>query len=275
MLNGQLAGWHPIYRDHSDTLHLLLFISAVQICRCLVSFTLKDFFFFGTKTAIQIPCFSVEISRQGQDYKLVVELGETMSAGCLFPVKTIQQTSQKRQLFRAIAGLYVTGTKRILLKHINGGVVRPAYLKSSLISSLSAATPTATAKMEEEQVHHQYIVVMRHGDRLDNVDPLWITQSERPWDPPLHQEGKTRAFATGQRLCKNLGAPIHRVFVSPFLRCLQTASEAVRALCSVADPNFVDLSKIKVSTLSPICVPPYFCGNCYNASILKYECFSC
>lgn len=204
-----------------------------------------------------------------------------MNAGCLFPVKTFQQTSLKKRLFRAIAPrFYISHTKRA------------ASLKSASNSSLTAsasAYSSPTPKMEisgpekKEQVY-QYIVVMRHGDRLDNVDPLWITQSERPWDPPLHQQGKTRAFTIGQRLRQTLGAPINRVFVSPFLRCLQTASEAVRALCTVADPNnvssdavSVDLSKIKVSTLSPIYLSIYLyiyllaLRIMVNASIRKYS----
>ncbi|XP_019160956.1 PREDICTED: uncharacterized protein LOC109157564 [Ipomoea nil] len=184
-----------------------------------------------------------------------------MNAGCLFPVKTIQQTSLKKRLLRAIAPrLNVTThtNHRILLNFkddddINGDIVRTASLKSASISSLTARSP----KMEKKEQVYQYIVVMRHGDRLDNVDPLWITQSQRPWDPPLHQDGKTRAFTTGQSLRQNLGAPINRAFVSPFLRCLQTASEAVRALCTVADPNNLssdaDLSKIKVSIEIGLC----------------------
>ncbi|CAH9108408.1 unnamed protein product [Cuscuta epithymum] len=106
---------------------------------------------------------------------------------------------------------------------------------------------------------YQYIVVMRHGDRLDNVDPLWVTKAERPWDPPLHQDGKARAFAVGNRLRPDLGSPIHRVFVSPFLRCLQTASEVIRALSitsgSTTDPNAVssDHSEIKASVEMGLC----------------------
>ncbi|KAL0373440.1 UNVERIFIED_CONTAM: hypothetical protein Sradi_3259700 [Sesamum radiatum] len=105
---------------------------------------------------------------------------------------------------------------------------------------------------------YQNVVVMRHGDRLDNFVPLWAASAPRPWDPPLVEDGKVRAFGTGEKFRKQLGFPIHRVFVSPFLRCLQTAAEVVSALCAVAntsdDPNdltsngvVVDPSKIKVS----------------------------
>ncbi|KAK6142971.1 hypothetical protein DH2020_023319 [Rehmannia glutinosa] len=105
---------------------------------------------------------------------------------------------------------------------------------------------------------YQNVVVMRHGDRLDNVVPLWAASAPRPWDPPLAEDGKVRAFGTGEKFRKQLGFPIHRVFVSPFLRCLQTAAEVIAALCAVAnnsdDPNdltsngvVIDPSKIKVS----------------------------
>ncbi|KAI4302822.1 hypothetical protein MLD38_038523 [Melastoma candidum] len=80
----------------------------------------------------------------------------------------------------------------------------------------------------------QHVIVMRHGDRLDNVDPMWTANAERPWDPPLAEEGRVRAFSVGRKLREDCtGFPIHRVFVSPFLRCIQTAREAVMALSSV------------------------------------------
>ncbi|KAH7519137.1 hypothetical protein FEM48_Zijuj08G0003900 [Ziziphus jujuba var. spinosa] len=85
--------------------------------------------------------------------------------------------------------------------------------------------------------HYQNVVVMRHGDRLDNFDPLWVSKAARPWDPPLVDEGKKRAFATGQKLRTHLGFPIHRVFVSPFIRCVQTASEVVSGLSAPLDDD--------------------------------------
>ncbi|KAK4397411.1 hypothetical protein Sango_1577700 [Sesamum angolense] len=114
-------------------------------------------------------------------------------------------------------------------------------------SDAAAATPQL----------YQNVVVMRHGDRLDNFVPLWAASAPRPWDPPLVEDGKVRAFGTGEKFRKQLGFPIHRVFVSPFLRCLETAAEVVSALCAVAntsdDPNdltsngvIVDPSKIKL-----------------------------
>ncbi|KAK4754448.1 hypothetical protein SAY87_002552 [Trapa incisa] len=107
----------------------------------------------------------------------------------------------------------------------------------------------------------QYVVVMRHGDRIDSFEPLWASTAARPWDPPLIEEGRVRAFCSGRKIRTQLGFPIHRVFVSPFLRCIQTAAEAVSALCAVEDdPNtmssggvLIEPSRIKVSIEYGLC----------------------
>jgi len=52
------------------------------------------------------------------------------------------------------------------------------------------------AAVEEEETgpdlgtKRQYLVVMRHGERLDEIDVSWRAQSERPWDPPLSPKGE-------------------------------------------------------------------------------------
>ncbi|XP_022756954.1 uncharacterized protein LOC111304566 isoform X2 [Durio zibethinus] len=103
---------------------------------------------------------------------------------------------------------------------------------------------------------------MRHGDRMDNFDPTWVKTAERPWDPPLVHNGLARAFRTGRTFRTLLPFPIHRVFVSPFLRCVQTASEVVAALCAVDDDPIaksssdvvsIDPSKVKVSIEYGLC----------------------
>ncbi|KFK35248.1 hypothetical protein AALP_AA5G260000 [Arabis alpina] len=109
---------------------------------------------------------------------------------------------------------------------------------------------------------HQNVIVMRHGDRFDDFDPLWVSTTERPWDPPLAQDGLVRAFGTGQRIRSQNGFPIHRVFVSPFLRCIHTAAEVVAALSAVEfDPEaksskdipLIDNSTLKVSIEFGLC----------------------
>ncbi|KAM3733260.1 hypothetical protein ACB098_11G121800 [Castanea mollissima] len=116
-------------------------------------------------------------------------------------------------------------------------------------------------QQQQQQQQHQYVVVMRHGDRKDNFEPLWVTTAERPWDPPLVEEGRVRAFCTGRKIRNQLGFPIHRVFVSPFVRCVETASQVVSALSALHDdPNnltgdnvSIDPSKLKVSIEYGLC----------------------
>ncbi|XP_042503385.1 uncharacterized protein LOC122080648 [Macadamia integrifolia] len=116
-------------------------------------------------------------------------------------------------------------------------------------------------QLNDHNQFHQNVIVMRHGDRVDNLEPLWITTARRPWDPPLAESGRIRAFCTGRKLRDRLDFPIHRVFVSPFLRCIQTAFEVVSALCAVQDNNIemtsenvpIEPSKLKVSIEYGLC----------------------
>ncbi|KAK4752319.1 hypothetical protein SAY87_021117 [Trapa incisa] len=92
---------------------------------------------------------------------------------------------------------------------------------------MASLDATAPAK------RYQNILVMRHGDRLDNfvsdVD-AWVRETARPWDPVLYEAGRHRASVTGVELRTQLGFNIDRVIVSPFMRCVETASEVVSAL---------------------------------------------
>ncbi|KAL9670999.1 hypothetical protein QQ045_008562 [Rhodiola kirilowii] len=107
----------------------------------------------------------------------------------------------------------------------------------------------------------QNVIVMRHGDRMDNFEPMWVLTAERPWDPPLIDAGKVRAFCAGRKIRAKADFPISRVFVSPFLRCVQTAAEVVTALCAKEeDPTAissegvaVDSSKVKVAIELGLC----------------------
>ncbi|KAK8479925.1 hypothetical protein V6N13_021017 [Hibiscus sabdariffa] len=114
----------------------------------------------------------------------------------------------------------------------------------------------------QTKTFQQHVLVMRHGDRLDHADPTWEKTADRPWDSPLTQRGLSRAFQTGRAFRTLLPFPIHRVFVSPLLRCVQTASEVVTALCAVDDdPNAnsssdvvsIDSSRVKVSIEYGLC----------------------
>ncbi|CAI8612419.1 unnamed protein product [Vicia faba] len=110
-------------------------------------------------------------------------------------------------------------------------------------------------------ISYQNVIIMRHGERLDNIDPLWATTASRPWDPPLAQAGRIRTFQLSQGIQQSLKYPIHRFFVSPFLRCVQTAVELAGSLSVIDDgietlmskSYLDDNSKVKVSIEYGLC----------------------
>ena len=73
----------------------------------------------------------------------------------------------------------------------------------------------------------QIVWIARHGNRLDFVNPEWFNTAERPYDPPLSEDGVVQARQLGQRL---VGESIAHIFASPFLRTVQTASMVADAL---------------------------------------------
>ena len=73
----------------------------------------------------------------------------------------------------------------------------------------------------------QTVWIARHGNRLDFVNPEWFNTAERPYDPPLSEDGLVQAKQLGQRL---VGEGIIHIFASPFLRTVQTATQIADAL---------------------------------------------
>jgi len=73
----------------------------------------------------------------------------------------------------------------------------------------------------------QIVWIARHGNRLDFVNPEWFNTAERPYDPPLSEDGVVQAWQLGQRL---VGESIAHIFASPFLRTVQTATMVADAL---------------------------------------------
>ncbi|KAJ6230994.1 hypothetical protein M0813_00805 [Anaeramoeba flamelloides] len=73
----------------------------------------------------------------------------------------------------------------------------------------------------------QKIVLVRHGERLDNVDPMFYkknNQKHLKWNPPLTEDGILMAEQTSESLVEQLKeTPIKAIYCSPYLRCLQTA----------------------------------------------------
>ncbi|CAM8935478.1 unnamed protein product [Rhodiola kirilowii] len=114
---------------------------------------------------------------------------------------------------------------------------------------------------EGSREFRQNVIVMRHGDRMDNFEPMWILTAERPWDPPLIEAGKVRAFCAGRKIRAKSDFAISRVFVSPFLRCVQTAAEVVVALCAKEeDPTAISSEGVAVdSSMVKVAIEPGLC----------------
>lgn len=65
------------------------------------------------------------------------------------------------------------------------------------------------------------IWLLRHGMREDFKRPEWRAAAERPYDPPLADEGRVQARDTA-RFLRDRGVEV--IYSSPFLRALETAS---------------------------------------------------
>lgn len=75
----------------------------------------------------------------------------------------------------------------------------------------------------------QNLIVMRHGERMDDADPTWVAKAARPWDPPLTEKGHLQAQEKGKKL-RSEGLLVTRIFVSPFLRCVQTTAGVIKGM---------------------------------------------
>lgn len=85
----------------------------------------------------------------------------------------------------------------------------------------------------------RHIWLIRHGERADLADKNWAAaaaaaaaggEGERRYDPPLTRLGVLTAYVTGKTLARmrTPGAVPQLVITSPFLRCLQTATQIAR-----------------------------------------------
>ncbi len=62
--------------------------------------------------------------------------------------------------------------------------------------------------------------LVRHGNRLDFIQPQWFTTAKFKYDPPLCNAGLIQAQETATRLKQE---KIDHIFASPYQRTLQTA----------------------------------------------------
>jgi len=120
----------------------------------------------------------------------------------------------------------------------------------------------------------RYIWIVRHGERVDNVDPEWKHTAPRgAWDdPPLTSRGLQQAREVGAKLAKEQ-ADLDFVFSSPFLRCLQTTSNILAEIERETEkeneqpdeqkrkPKKINLEPGFCESLNVCQSPPGFLGN--------------
>jgi broad specificity phosphatase PhoE len=73
----------------------------------------------------------------------------------------------------------------------------------------------------------QTLWLVRHGHRLDFIQPEWFDTAVYPYDPPLSSEGLDRAISLAEEFRQ---VRIDRIYTSPFLRTIQTADPLARLL---------------------------------------------
>ncbi|GAX76546.1 hypothetical protein CEUSTIGMA_g3992.t1 [Chlamydomonas eustigma] len=83
----------------------------------------------------------------------------------------------------------------------------------------------SNALFDEKESEHgnrvQSLVVIRHGKRLDSVNPNWQLTHKFSWDSPLSPRGMQECKVKANQL---KGLNFGLVAISPFTRCAQTAS---------------------------------------------------
>ena len=75
------------------------------------------------------------------------------------------------------------------------------------------------------------LILVRHGERLDEAPDETVIHDLPPWDPPLTRKGIEQARAAGQLLREEHAIqPFESIYVSPCARTLATASHIAAAL---------------------------------------------
>ncbi|KAI1708617.1 histidine phosphatase superfamily (branch 1) domain-containing protein [Ditylenchus destructor] len=77
----------------------------------------------------------------------------------------------------------------------------------------------------------RHIWIVRHGERVDNVDPEWRYNAPGgAWDdPPLTKRGHQQAYEVGTHLVSQ-SLTFDHIISSPFVRCIQTASGLINGM---------------------------------------------
>lgn len=75
----------------------------------------------------------------------------------------------------------------------------------------------------------RYVLIARHGARLDSEDKSWKARSPRPHDSPLSAKGHIQAQGLAKHISAS-GVVIDHIFSSPLIRAVETAVYSARAL---------------------------------------------
>lgn len=128
------------------------------------------------------------------------------------------------------------------------------HIFKSSMSSISSISKTPGASS---------VFIIRHGERLDNVNLQWSKQALRPQDTPLSIEGHNQARRLGKWLYSKLpiSKPI-KIFCSPYIRCVQTANGIAEQLEGLEYSEAFGSSKISSLCIEPgISEDPYYFSN--------------
>ncbi|TPX69343.1 hypothetical protein SpCBS45565_g02587 [Spizellomyces sp. 'palustris'] len=78
------------------------------------------------------------------------------------------------------------------------------------------------------------VYVVRHGERIDQIDPSWVNTAPEPHDPPLTKLGVAQAQRTGEYIAEDRQRNGYNtaltVLSSPFYRTLQTAEGIIHGV---------------------------------------------
>ena len=120
-------------------------------------------------------------------------------------------------------------------------------LRRSIPEQLAAQQEAAYAEEEETGpslgTQKQYLLVMRHGERLDEIDVGWREKAERPWDPPLSPKGEQqvggRLFISGSKVlrCANFNNLMRALHALSRPRMLRRDSNRSTLIGSLSPPS--------------------------------------
>lgn len=123
---------------------------------------------------------------------------------------------------------------------MQGGREKPQrrLQQSQRLSAMTLSVEPNITSLASMSLGKRVVVMARHGERQDYVDKAcgknWIPTTNRPWDPPLSQNGVQTSRSMGRAICTFLEThglpPVTRVYSSPLIRCRQTAAAAIESI---------------------------------------------